>query len=74
MEEVSKIRCLGLWGKPNFEWAFRESEGRSRAILSIWNNDVFHMISSWSTQVSQNLDARVCLVGDFNAIRRPEAG
>ncbi|KAL8513736.1 hypothetical protein ACS0TY_013010 [Phlomoides rotata] len=29
MEEVSKLRCLGLWGNPNFEWAFRESEERS---------------------------------------------
>ncbi|KAL8512999.1 hypothetical protein ACS0TY_019243 [Phlomoides rotata] len=112
MEEVSKLRCLGIWGNPNFEWAFRVSEGRSGGIISIWKKDMFHMSRSWSTRgvlvvngvftgdggrgvlmnvytpcssseknelweiimltVSQNLDAKVCVVGDFNTIRRPE--
>ncbi|KAL8498958.1 hypothetical protein ACS0TY_022064 [Phlomoides rotata] len=112
LEEVSKIRCMGLWGNPNFDWAYRESEGKSGGIHSIWNKDVFHKSSSWSDRgvlvingyftgdggrgvlmnvyapcssseknelweiikltVSQNMDARVCMVGDFNSIQRPE--
>ncbi|KAL8544723.1 hypothetical protein ACS0TY_005092 [Phlomoides rotata] len=111
-EEVTKNRCMGLWGNPNLDWASRESEGRSGGILTIWNNEVFHKSSSWSTRgvlvingfftgdgsrgvlmnvyapcsspektevwdiikltVNQNMDARVCVVGDFNSIRRPE--
>ncbi|KAL8557848.1 hypothetical protein ACS0TY_005085 [Phlomoides rotata] len=103
---------MGLWGNPNLDWASRESEGRSGGILTIWNNEVFHKSSSWSTRgvlvingfftgdgsrgvlmnvyapcsspektevwdiikliVNQNMDARVCVVGDFNSIRRPE--
>lgn len=39
--------CKSLWGDKNCEWACMDAEGNSGGILSIWNNEVFSMVSSW---------------------------
>ncbi|KAL8499021.1 hypothetical protein ACS0TY_022108 [Phlomoides rotata] len=47
-EEVTKFRCMSLWGNSNFDWAYSESVGRSGGIVSIWNKDVFQKSSYWN--------------------------
>ncbi|KAL8546335.1 hypothetical protein ACS0TY_006158 [Phlomoides rotata] len=36
-----------LWGEKKWDWAYRESEGRSGGLVSIWNTKVFSKTSSW---------------------------
>ncbi|XP_057803748.1 uncharacterized protein LOC131019082 [Salvia miltiorrhiza] len=40
--------CDKWWGRSNFDWAVRESEGRSGGILSVWNKDKFVATSKWN--------------------------
>ncbi|XP_057811305.1 uncharacterized protein LOC131025528 [Salvia miltiorrhiza] len=40
--------CDKWWGMSNFDWAVRESEGRSGGILSVWNKDKFVATSKWN--------------------------
>ncbi|KAL8557651.1 hypothetical protein ACS0TY_004930 [Phlomoides rotata] len=54
LEEITKFRCMGLWGNSNFDWAFSESVGRSGGILSMWDEDVFHKSSSWNVRETEN--------------------
>ncbi|KAL8469586.1 hypothetical protein ACS0TY_032435 [Phlomoides rotata] len=50
LEEITKIRCTGLWGDGSFEWAYREDDGRSGGILSIWISEVFWKSSLWHSR------------------------
>ncbi|XP_057809109.1 uncharacterized protein LOC131023581 [Salvia miltiorrhiza] len=40
--------CDKWWGRSNFDWAVRESEGRSGGILSVWSKDKFVATSKWN--------------------------
>ncbi|KAL8516077.1 hypothetical protein ACS0TY_014670 [Phlomoides rotata] len=109
-ENIDEMFCKRVWGEGNIGWAFREAEGRSGGILSIWNADKFSVMSCWHTRgavvvngmwgsershcciinvyapcplterkllwemietiVSQNITSCICVIGDFNSIRR----
>ncbi|KAL8471398.1 hypothetical protein ACS0TY_028884 [Phlomoides rotata] len=36
-----------LWYNKEYDWVWREAEGRSGGIISIWNKNVFSKISVW---------------------------
>ncbi|KAL8541409.1 hypothetical protein ACS0TY_002610 [Phlomoides rotata] len=98
-----------LWPGKDFDWAWREVEGCSGGLISIWNRKIFVKTSSWHDKgilvvngrwiddneemvilnvyapcdhtekallweminliIEQNVEAKVCVAGDFNSIR-----
>ncbi|KAL8554575.1 hypothetical protein ACS0TY_002678 [Phlomoides rotata] len=112
LETMEDGICKAVWGGQNFDWAYKEAEGRSGFILSIWNDEIFCKSSSWHIKcmlvvngfwrndgsrccllniyapcnladklvlwdnirlvVDQFDDACICVVGDFNSVRRVE--
>ncbi|KAL8515928.1 hypothetical protein ACS0TY_014579 [Phlomoides rotata] len=46
-ENIDEFLGKSVWGDGRFGWAFREAEGRSGGILSIWNSDLFVAVSCW---------------------------
>ncbi|KAL8469021.1 hypothetical protein ACS0TY_032008 [Phlomoides rotata] len=51
LETMEDGICKAVWGRQNFDWAYKEAEGRSGGILSIWNDDIFCKSSSWHIKV-----------------------
>ncbi|KAL8535903.1 hypothetical protein ACS0TY_011522 [Phlomoides rotata] len=47
LEEINDSLGRELWFDKEFDWAWREVEGRAGVIISIWNKRVFTKISSW---------------------------
>ncbi|KAL8525192.1 hypothetical protein ACS0TY_014712 [Phlomoides rotata] len=47
-EKIDEFLGRSVWGNNQFEWAFREAEGRSGGILSIWNSEIFSIVSYWN--------------------------
>lgn len=47
LEKIGDRICRGLCGDQNFGWAYVDAEGKSGGILSIWDDRVFCMMSSW---------------------------
>ncbi|KAL8516062.1 hypothetical protein ACS0TY_014658 [Phlomoides rotata] len=46
-EVIDEFLCRAVWGEGNFSWAFREADGRSGGLLSVWNSDKFAIVSNW---------------------------
>ncbi|KAL8483747.1 hypothetical protein ACS0TY_026433 [Phlomoides rotata] len=109
LEQVSSRVGNELWPNSDFEWVWKEAEGRAGGLISIWNKNLFTKTSSWHCRgllvvngrwredggemvimnvyapsalsekeqlwdlikmvIQQNVEARVCVVGDFNSIR-----
>ncbi|KAL8463104.1 hypothetical protein ACS0TY_033938 [Phlomoides rotata] len=47
LEYVDDRIGFEIWPGKEFEWAWREAEGRSGGLISIWNMKVFVKTSSW---------------------------
>ncbi|KAL8507818.1 hypothetical protein ACS0TY_018376 [Phlomoides rotata] len=47
MEKIDIRLGRELWGDKDCEWVYREAEGRSGGLISIWNTKVFSKTSSW---------------------------
>lgn len=47
LESVNERMARSLWGDGNFDWAARNSNGRSGGIMTFWNTEVFSASSSW---------------------------
>ncbi|KAL8478208.1 hypothetical protein ACS0TY_030195 [Phlomoides rotata] len=47
LEKLDERTGKELWFDRDFDWAWREAEGRSGGIITIWNRKVFCKISSW---------------------------
>ncbi|KAL8525477.1 hypothetical protein ACS0TY_014915 [Phlomoides rotata] len=64
-------RRRAVWGEGNFSWAFREADGRSGGLLSVWNSDKFAIVSNWHMLGAVIVaPSCICLAGDFNSIKR----
>lgn len=46
-EVINEFLVRSLWGQNICGWVYRESEGRSGGIISLWNPEVFSASSSW---------------------------
>lgn len=46
-EVIDEFLIRSLWGQNRCGWAYRESEGRSGGIISLWNLEVSSASSSW---------------------------
>ncbi|KAL8463824.1 hypothetical protein ACS0TY_033680 [Phlomoides rotata] len=47
LEKTEQIIRRELWYNSNFDWVWKDVEGRSGGIISIWSRRVFSKISSW---------------------------
>ncbi|KAL8472766.1 hypothetical protein ACS0TY_029839 [Phlomoides rotata] len=47
IEKIEEKIVKELWFDRDFDWVWRESEGREGGIISIWNRKVFSKISLW---------------------------
>ncbi|XP_057811408.1 uncharacterized protein LOC131025629 [Salvia miltiorrhiza] len=47
MTEFNPSICNSWWGKYNFGFAVRNSEGRSGGLVCVWNKEVFQVSSKW---------------------------
>ncbi|KAL8493332.1 hypothetical protein ACS0TY_024521 [Phlomoides rotata] len=50
MEKTESWIGRELWGRSNYDWVYRDAEGRSGGLISIWNSGVFSKSSSWHTK------------------------
>ncbi|KAL8512552.1 hypothetical protein ACS0TY_018873 [Phlomoides rotata] len=47
MGKIESKLCRELWCDFNFDWAYKEADGRSGGILTICNNSMFCKTSVW---------------------------
>ncbi|KAL8479590.1 hypothetical protein ACS0TY_026473 [Phlomoides rotata] len=47
IEKIEDNIGRDIWFDSDFDWAWREAEGRLGGIISIWNRKAFSKISSW---------------------------
>ncbi|KAL8490614.1 hypothetical protein ACS0TY_022568 [Phlomoides rotata] len=50
MEQMEHMSGGDLWPDREFEWVWREAEGRSGGLISIWNRKWFVKTSSWHSR------------------------
>lgn len=50
MSNIGERFCKSVWGDQNIGWAAMDAEGSSGGILSIWNDNIFSLTSSWFTR------------------------
>ncbi|KAK2372032.1 DNA-(apurinic or apyrimidinic site) endonuclease [Trifolium repens] len=49
-EKLDRRTCTSLWGSYEFDFVFKEADGRSGGLLTIWGLKSFKLISSvWSS-------------------------
>jgi mannosylglycoprotein endo-beta-mannosidase len=45
LEIVDRRLCESLWGLGDFDFAYKESDGRSGGLITIWDASLFKLIS-----------------------------
>ncbi|KAL8468699.1 hypothetical protein ACS0TY_031769 [Phlomoides rotata] len=50
LEQMDTRLGFELWPGGEFDWVWRDAEGRSGGLISIWNRKVFEKTSTWNTK------------------------
>ncbi|MCH80227.1 cysteine-rich receptor-like protein kinase [Trifolium medium] len=53
LEKIDRRICSSLWGSDEFDFVFKESDGKSGGLLSIWDAKSFKLISSMCLNYAQ---------------------
>ncbi|KAL8530707.1 hypothetical protein ACS0TY_007661 [Phlomoides rotata] len=50
LEKLESRIGYEIWPGNDFDWAWRDAEGRSGGLISIWNRKLFEKTSSWHSK------------------------